>query len=153
MKARIDRPEFHKLAPEIRAALGPLTEAAKAPGGLEPALLELVKLRASQINGCAFCLDMHAREARAMGETEARLHVLAAWREAPAFSERERAALAWTEALTLVADSHVPDALYEEVRRSFSERELAYLTAAVVAINGWNRVAIGFRFLPRAGGA
>lgn len=151
MKSRLSRADFHKLAPEVRAALGPLNQSAIDAGGIEKSLIELVKIRASQINGCTFCLDMHTREARALGEREDRLHVLVAWAESPAFSDRERAALAWTEALTLVADGHVPDPVYEQAKAAFSDRELAYLTAAVVAINGWNRVAVAFRFLPRDG--
>jgi AhpD family alkylhydroperoxidase len=113
--------------------------------GLEASLLELIKMRASQINGCAFCLDMHSKDARAAGETEQRLYLLNAWPEAPCYTERERAALAWTEALTLVADDQVPDEVYEEVSQHFSEKELVDLSLAVVAINGWNRLAIGFR--------
>lgn len=113
--------------------------------GLEPPLLELVKMRASQINGCAFCLDMHSKDARAAGETEQRLYALDAWREAPFYSERERAALEWTEALTRVADTHVPDAIYERVSKHFDEAELVNLTFAVVAINSWNRLAISSR--------
>jgi AhpD family alkylhydroperoxidase len=116
--------------------------------GLEPALLELIKTRASQINGCAFCLDMHTKDARAKGETEQRLYTLSAWEETPFFSERERAALAWTEAVTRVADTHVPDELYESVRKNFTEKELVDLTLAIVAINGWNRLAISFRAEP-----
>lgn len=112
---------------------------------LESSLLELVKTRASQINGCAFCLDMHTKDARAQGETEQRLYTLSAWHETPFFSERERAALAWTEAVTRVADSHVPDEVFESVRKHFSEKELVDLTLAIVAINGWNRLAISFR--------
>jgi AhpD family alkylhydroperoxidase len=113
--------------------------------GLEASLLELVKMRASQINGCAFCLDMHSKDARAAGETEQRLYLLNAWREAPSYSARERAALAWTEAVTLITDGHVPDEVFDEARRQFSEQELVNLTLAVVAINGWNRLAISFR--------
>ena len=113
--------------------------------GLEPLLLELVKTRASQINGCAYCLDMHTKDARAAGETEQRLYALPAWREAPFYSERERAALAWTEAVTLIANGPIEDALYEEVHRHFGEQELVDLTLAVIAINGWNRLAIPFR--------
>lgn len=113
--------------------------------GLETPLLELVRMRASQINGCAYCLDMHSKDARAAGETEQRLFVLDAWREAPFYTPRERAALAWTEALTRVADGHVPDAVYHEAREHFSEDELVKLAVAVVAINGWNRLAIAFR--------
>lgn len=102
-------------------------------------------MRASQLNGCAFCLDMHSKDARAAGETEQRLYLLDAWREAPCYSERERAALAWTEALTLIAGNHVPDEVYEAARRQFSEQELVNLSMAIIAINGWNRLAIAFR--------
>ncbi len=113
--------------------------------GLEPSLLELVKMRASQINGCAYCLDMHSKDARALGETEQRLYVLPAWREAPFYSERERAALAWTEAMTRLADGGVPDEVYAEARQHFDEKALVDLSLAVVAINAWNRMAIAFR--------
>ncbi len=116
--------------------------------GLEQSLLELVRTRASQINGCAYCLDMHTKDARANGESEQRLYALPAWKEAPFYTERERAALLWTEALTLIAANHVPDEVYEQVRQHFSEAELINLTLAVVAINGWNRIAISFRSLP-----
>lgn len=113
--------------------------------GIDHALLELVKTRASQVNGCAFCLDMHTKDARAAGESEQRLYGLSAWREAPFYTPRERAALAWTEAVTLISESHAPDDVYEEVRRHFDEQELVNLTMAIVAINGWNRLAIAFR--------
>lgn len=113
--------------------------------GLEHSLLELVKTRVSQINGCAHCLDMHTKDARAAGETEQRLYLLDAWREAPFYTERERAALAWTEAVTLVADGHVPDDVYEIARKHFSEPELVELTLVIAAINAWNRFAISFR--------
>ncbi len=113
--------------------------------GLEPLLLELVKMRASQINGCAFCLDMHTKDARAMGETEQRLYLLPAWRETELYSERERAALAWTEALTEIADERVPDEVYAAVRPHFTDDELAYLTLAVVAINSFNRFNVALR--------
>ncbi|HEX9161410.1 MAG TPA: carboxymuconolactone decarboxylase family protein [Thermoanaerobaculia bacterium] len=116
--------------------------------GLEHSLLELIKTRASQINGCAYCVDMHTIDARAGGETEQRLYLLNAWREAPFYTDRERAALAWTEAVTLVSETHVPDDVYEEARRHFSEEELVNLTWAVVVINGWNRVAVAFRSQP-----
>jgi AhpD family alkylhydroperoxidase len=116
--------------------------------GIEHPLLELIKIRASQINGCAFCLDMHTIDARAAGESEQRIYVLDAWREAPFYSDRERAALAWTEAVTLVSETHVPDDVYEEARRHFSVEELVNLTWAVVTINGWNRMAIAFRAQP-----
>ncbi|OFW03518.1 MAG: carboxymuconolactone decarboxylase [Acidobacteria bacterium RIFCSPLOWO2_02_FULL_67_36] len=116
--------------------------------GLEQSLLELVKTRASQINGCAYCIDMHTKDARAGGETEQRLYALSAWRETRFFTERERAALEWTEALTLIADGGVSDDLYERVRREFTEAELVNLTLAVVVINGWNRLAISFATVP-----
>lgn len=113
--------------------------------GLEPSLLELVKLRASQINGCAYCIDMHWKDLRAIGENEQRLYALDAWRESPYYTERERAALAWTEAVTLVASTHVPDDVYEEVRAQFDEKEITNLTLAVAVINAWNRLAISLR--------
>jgi AhpD family alkylhydroperoxidase len=113
--------------------------------GLEHSLMELVKMRASQINGCAYCLDMHSKDARAAGETEQRLYALSAWREAPFFSERERAALAYTEAVTRISEDHVEDELYAEVRRHFSEKEIVDLTFCIIVINGWNRLAIPFR--------
>jgi len=118
--------------------------------GLDRPLLELVKMRASQINGCAYCLDMHSKDARALGEAEQRIYLLNAWREAPFYTERERAALEWTEAVTLVAESHVPDDVYERARAQFTPEELANLTLAVVAINGWNRLSIAFRAVPGA---
>ncbi len=116
--------------------------------GLEHKLMELVKMRTSQINGCAYCLDMHSKDARAGGETEQRLYVLNAWREAPFYSERERAALAWTEALTKISKGPVSDELYADVRKQFSEKELTDLSLAIIAINGWNRLAIPFRSEP-----
>lgn len=141
MAARI---EYAKVAPGVyRAMLG--LEKYLHGCGLEDALLHLIKMRASQINGCAFCLDMHSKDARAGGETEQRLYLLDAWREAPFYSERERAALAWTEALTLIVQGHVPDEVYDQARQHFSEEELVNLSLAVVAINGWNRLAISFR--------
>jgi AhpD family alkylhydroperoxidase len=117
--------------------------------GLEKSLLELVKIRSSQINGCAFCLIMHTNDARKQGESDERMHLLNAWREAPVFTERERAALGWVEALTLITEGHVPDDVYEEARRHFSEKELVDLTTAVVTINAWNRMAIAFRAVPQ----
>jgi len=116
--------------------------------GLEERLLTLVDLRASQINGCAYCLDMHWKELRASGETEQRLYSLDAWRESPFYTDRERAALEWTEGLTLITDGHVPDEVYERVRQQFNEKELSDLTLAVVAINGWNRLNISARTVP-----
>ena len=116
--------------------------------GLEPSLLELVKLRASQINGCAYCLDMHTKDARSRGESEQRLYLLDAWRESPFYSARERAALAWTEAVTLVAETRVPDAVYEEVRQHFSDDELLALTMSVITINAFNRLNVALRTVP-----
>ncbi len=118
--------------------------------GLPEKLLHLVKMRVSQINGCAYCLDMHSKDLRAAGDTEQRLYVLDAWREAPFYTERERAALAWAEAVTLVTEEHVPDEVYEQARSQFSEEELVNLTLAVVTINGWNRLSIAFRSVPGA---
>lgn len=141
METRLD---YKKLSPEGIKAMAAL-EAYLHHCGLEQPLLELVKVRASQINGCAHCLDMHTKDARAAGETEQRLYALSAWEEAPFFTERERAALAWTEAVTLVARSRVPDAVFGQARKHFSDKELSDLTLAVIAINGWNRLAISFR--------
>ena len=115
---------------------------------LESSLNELIKTRASQINGCAYCIDMHTKDARKAGETEQRLYGLSAWRETPFYTERERAALAWTEALTLISENEVPDSLYEATREYFTEKELVDLTFAIVAINSWNRLAISFRKVP-----
>ncbi len=144
MKPRI---EYQKVAPGAMEAMSGL-ERYLATCGLEPSLLDLVKVRASQINGCAYCIDMHTKDARAHGEREQRLYALDAWRETPFYSERERAALAWTEAVTLIAGGHVPDEVYESVRQQFTEKELVDLTLAVVAINGWNRFGISFRTVP-----
>lgn len=112
---------------------------------VEPSLMELVKIRASQINGCAFCLHMHTAAARKAGESEERLYLLDAWQESPLYSARERAALAWTEALTLVSQTRAPDDVYQKAREQFSEEELVKLTLLIVAINGWNRIQVGFR--------
>ena len=130
----------------IHAMLGLEKQVGKA--GLDSKLLDLVRMRASQINGCAYCLDMHSKDARAAGESEQRLHALPAWRETPFYTERERAALAWTEALTLISEGHAPDDVYDALRKHFTEEESVSLTMAIVAINGWNRLAIGFRRLP-----
>ena len=130
----------------IHAMLGLERQIQKA--GLDGKLLDLVRMRASQINGCAYCLDMHSKDARANGETEQRLYGLEAWRESPYYSARERAALDWTEALTLVAETHVPDEVYERVREQFSEEELTNLSLAIVAINGWNRLNVAARTVP-----
>ncbi|HEY4920471.1 MAG TPA: carboxymuconolactone decarboxylase family protein [Xanthobacteraceae bacterium] len=144
MQARLD---FRKASPAAGKAIGDLHAFAHRCG-LEHGLLELVKLRASQINGCAHCIDMHSKELRAAGESEQRLYLLDAWRESPFYSERERAALAWTEAVTLITDGHVPDDVYETARAQFSEEELVNLTVAVVAINAANRLNIAFRTVP-----
>ncbi len=141
------RLNYETTAPEaVRAMLG--IEDYARQSGLETSLLELVRLRASQINGCAFCIDMHTKDARAAGETEQRLYALNAWRETPFYSDRERAALAWTEAITLISQGHAPDEIYAQVRQHFTERETVDLTMAIIAINGWNRLAIGFRKTP-----
>jgi AhpD family alkylhydroperoxidase len=139
-----ERLNFAQALPKAVKALRDL-EAAIGQSGLDSQLLHLVKMRASQINGCAYCLDMHSKDARAEGETEQRLYGLSAWDEAPFYTQRERAALAWTDALTLIAQTHAPDDVYREVRAEFSDAELAGLTAAIAAINAWNRLAIGFR--------
>jgi AhpD family alkylhydroperoxidase len=125
-----------------------LEEYVRKSSRLEQSLLELVRMRASQINGCAYCLDMHSKDARANGETEQRLYALNAWRETPFFTDRERAALAWTEAVTLLSRDHVPDSVYEEVRQHFAEAELVNLTLAIATINAWNRLCISFRVVP-----
>ena len=144
MKPRIDYP---KAAPEAYMAMRGL-EAYVRQCGLEPSLLELVKTRASQLNGCAYCIDMHTKDARARGETEQRLYALAAWRETPFFTERERAALAWTEVVTLVAEGPIDEEDYEDVREQFDEKALVDLTLAIVAINGWNRLSVAFATVP-----
>jgi AhpD family alkylhydroperoxidase len=133
-------------APELMKAMLALSEKVEH-SGLEKRLLELVKIRASQINGCAFCIHMHTRDARAHGETEERIYLLDAWRESPLYTDRERAALGWTEALTLVSQTHAPDADYEALRAHFSQEEVVKLTLAISTINAWNRIAIGFRSL------
>lgn len=138
------RMEYWKVAPGGYKAIRSL-EAYLRECGLEHGLLHLIKLRASQMNGCAYCIDMHWKDARAGGESEQRLYGLDAWREAAYYTDRERAALEWTEALTNITDGHVPDAVYDAVRAHLSEKELADLTWAVAAINAWNRVAIAFR--------
>src|SRR4051812_38874499 len=139
-----DRLNFVHAAPEAYRAMRALQNYVDATG-LEPILLELVKLRASYMNGCAYCIDMHSKDARAEGETEQRIYAVPVWRETPFFTPRERAALAWTEAITEVGRDHVPDAVYEEARAHFEEAELVRLTMAIVAINGWNRLSIAFR--------
>src|SRR5574340_864950 len=141
MSERID---VNTTAPGAYAAMLGLERYVRA-SGIEHRLLELVKTRASQINGCAFCLDMHTIDARAAGETEQRLYTLPAWRETPFFSERERAALAWTEAITLISEHEIEDELYAELERNFSPKEIVDLTLAIITINGWNRLSIPFR--------
>jgi AhpD family alkylhydroperoxidase len=136
--------DFAKASPDAYRAMVGL-ERALAQGAIEPPLRELVKVRASQMNGCAFCLDMHWKDARAAGESEQRLYGLAAWREAPWYTARERAALAWCEALTFLTDGYVTDEVYQAVRPHFSERELADLSLAIVTINAWNRLMIASR--------
>jgi AhpD family alkylhydroperoxidase len=141
MKERLD---YKKASPgAVQAMLG--LEKYVRQSGLEHPLLELVKMGVSQINGCAYCLDMHSKDARAAGETEQRLYLLAAWRETDFYTERERAALAWAEALTQLAGHEVSDELYAQVRRQFGEKAIVDLTLAIIGINGWNRLAIPFR--------
>ncbi|KZD06346.1 carboxymuconolactone decarboxylase family protein [Oceanibaculum pacificum] len=143
MRARMNP---YAAAPEAIAALRALDSYVKGCG-LEHSLLELVKIRASQINGCSYCLHIHTREARAAGETEERVHLIAAWRESPLYTPRERAALAWTEAMTLVAQSHAPEADYQAAKTQFDEAELVKLTLLIGTINLWNRIAIGFQLI------
>lgn len=142
--ARID---VTKVAPEAYQAMAGLQKYVRQ-SGLEPSLLDLVRMRASQVNGCAYCIDMHSKDARAAGETEQRLYSLDAWRETPFYTDRERAALAWTEAVTLVNQGHVPDDVYQLARKYFSEKEIVDLTLAVDEINSWNRIAISLRAVP-----
>jgi len=144
MAARMD---YAKASPEGSRAMYALEMFVKG-SGLEHSLLQLVKLRSSQINGCAFCVDMHWKDARAEGESEERLYMLSAWHEATVYTDRERAALALTEAVTLVSQTHVPDDVYNEAKKHFSDKELVNLTLGIVAINGWNRLAITFRSEP-----
>lgn len=144
MKQRLN---YAKIAPDALKGMLEL-ETYVAASQLERSLYELVKTRASQINGCAYCLDMHTKDARKAGETEQRLYALSAWRETSFYTERERAGLEWTESLTLISENDVPDALYEAVRKQFNEEELVALTMAIVAINAWNRLAISFRTVP-----
>jgi AhpD family alkylhydroperoxidase len=144
MKQRLN---YIQAAPGAVKAMYGLEEYLKECG-LEPQLLHLLKLRVSQLNGCAYCIDMHSKDLRAGGESEQRLYLLDAWREAPFYSDRERAALAWAEALTHVTEGHVPDDVFEEVRKHFSEAEIVNLSLAVAAINSWNRLSIAFRVVP-----
>jgi AhpD family alkylhydroperoxidase len=144
MQPRID---YRKFAPGALKAMMELEEYI-SECGLDRKLIHLLKMRASQINGCAFCIDMHSIDARALGETEQRLYALDAWRESPFFSDRERAALEWVEAVTLVSESHVPDEIFEEVIKHFSEKEIMDLTIVATTINMWNRLAISTRAVP-----
>ncbi|HKV23018.1 MAG TPA: carboxymuconolactone decarboxylase family protein [Candidatus Acidoferrum sp.] len=141
------RIEYCTIAHEAISAMYGLEKYVRQ-SGLEPSLLELVRLRASQINGCAYCVDMHTKDARAGGESEQRLYAVVVWKETPFFTDRERAALAWTEAVTQVSVDQVPDEVYEVARKFFNEKELIDLTMAIIAINGWNRLAISFRSVP-----
>jgi AhpD family alkylhydroperoxidase len=145
VNARIEN--YPKLAPGLYRALFQVQQEVDK-SGLDQKLLDLIKIRASPINGCAYCIDMHTIDARAHGETEQRIYALNAWREGPFFDERERAVLAFTEAVTRVADSHVPDEVFESARKFFDEHEMVYLTGAVLAINAWNRLAITMRAQP-----
>jgi AhpD family alkylhydroperoxidase len=145
MQQRIDVTKVSPAAYQAVAALQTYVD----QSSLDAKLRELIKIRASQINGCAFCLGMHTRDARKTGETDERMHLLAAWREAPIYSARERAALAWVEAITLVTQGHVPDEVFEAVRKQFSDKEIVDLTAAAAAINIWNRIAIALRVPPQ----
>jgi AhpD family alkylhydroperoxidase len=141
------RLEIQKVAPQAYRTMAAL-ETYVRNSGLEEALILLVKLRASQMNGCSYCIDMHTKDARANGESEQRLYALSAWRETPFFTDRERAALSWTEELTLISQSQVPNSVFEEVRERFNELELVNLTMTIVTINGWNRICVGFRKVP-----
>ncbi len=138
------RIDYRQVLPEAVAAMDSLQRAVDR-AGVDEGLLELIKIRASQINGCAYCVDMHTKDARALGEDEQRLHMVAVWKEASCFTERERAALLWAESLTLLADRSIPDDGYQAVSREFSHQEIAAMTFAIIAINGWNRLAVGMR--------
>lgn len=144
MESRLD---YARVAPEGYRAIRDLDRYVRS-SGLEHALIELIKIRVSQINGCAFCIDMHTKDARSAGETEQRIYALNAWRETSFFTERERAALDWAEAVTSIGENHIPDTLYEAALRQFTEKELVDLTFAIIVINGWNRLAISFRAVP-----
>src|ERR1700742_2185518 len=144
MKPRMN---FYQAAPDTMKAMMAL-ETQIQSSGLEQSLMELVKTRASQVNGCAFCINMHTQDARKHGETEQRLYLLNAWRESPVYTDRERAALAWTEAVTRISETHAPDDVYQEVRAQFSESDTVNLTMLIATINAWNRIAISFRSVP-----
>jgi AhpD family alkylhydroperoxidase len=147
MEARLNA---QQASPAAYTAMIGLEMFVRKASKLERSLVDLVKMRASQTNGCAYCIDIHSKDARSEGETEQRLYALTSWRETPFFTARERAALAWTEALTLITEGHAPDEIYELAKRSFSDEELVNLTLAVITINGWNRLAISFRSVPGA---
>lgn len=144
MKERLN---YVALVPESLEAMLALEKFVRK-SGLEHSLYELVKIRASQINKCAYCLDMHTKEARKAGETEQRIYALSAWQETPFYTKRERAALAWTESITLISENNIDDTLYNSTLKYFSEKELVVLTMAIITINGWNRLAISFRKIP-----
>ncbi len=144
MEARLD---YSKASPEAFKAMVQM-EGVVRRSGIDPQLLELIKIRASQLNGGAYCLDMHTKDARYKGETEQRIYSLDVWRETPFYSEKERAALAWTEAITNIQIGHAPEAVYQELSRNFSEEERVNITLAITTINAWNRIAIGFRLVP-----
>lgn len=141
MKSRLN---YYEASPgAVKAMLG--LEKYVNQSELENSLIELVKMRASQLNSCAYCIDMHSKDARKAGETEQRLYALSAWRETPFFTERERAALEWTEALTQLSSTHITDELYDSVKKHFDDEEMVVLTMSIIAINGWNRLGVGFR--------
>lgn len=144
MEPRIDARRYAQDAQKAMLALEKYLDEC----GLEHKLIHLLKMRASQVNGCAYCIDMHSKDARSLGETEQRLYELDAWRETPFYSDRERAALAWVEAITLVSETHVPDSVYEVVRKHFNEKEIVDLTYVASTINAWNRLAIALRAVP-----
>ncbi len=146
-KVMEERLNYAKVSPDALKAMRELEKYVTA-SRLERPLCELIKTRASQINGCAYCIDMHTKDARKAGETEQRLYALNAWRETPFYTDRERAALEWTEALTLISKNDISDSLYNSVRKHFDEKEIVALSMAIIAINGWNRLAIGFRTIP-----
>ncbi len=144
MEARLD---YTKASPEAYKAMLQM-EGVVRRSGIDPKLLELMKIRSSQLNGCAYCIDMHTKDARFKGETEQRIYSLDAWRETPFYTDKERAALAWTEAITNIQTGHAPEAVYQELSRNFSEQERLNITFAITTINAWNRIAIGFRSVP-----
>jgi AhpD family alkylhydroperoxidase len=144
----ITRIDYYKVFPEGISTMIKLEELVNS-FGLEKSLIDIVKIRASQINGCAFCVDMHCTEARKAGESERRINALAVWQESTFFTQRERAALAWTEAVTLLPQTHAPDDIYQEVLKSYNEKEMVNLTMAIIMINSWNRLAVSFREIPK----